>query len=95
MDVFWTFFFGPSTDWVGTLSASLLGNLLTGRGVNKKGKGIIRAGEGIVRACYGNKKKKAKKQENKFLMAPHPLTNFEIQKYKNESKFNGAYLEII
>ena len=55
MDVFWTFFFfGPSPDWVGTLGASLLGNLLTGREVNKKGKGIIRAGEGIVRAGYGN-----------------------------------------
>ena len=25
-------------------------------------------------------------------MLPHPLTNFEIQKYyKNESKFNGVY----
>ena len=27
-----------------------------------------------------------------FLIPPHPLTNFEIQKYyKNESKFNGVY----
>ena len=33
---------------LGTLGASLLGNLLTGKGVNKKGKGIHRAGEGIV-----------------------------------------------
>ena len=24
-------------------------------------------------------------------MPPHPLTNFEIQKYQNEPKFNGAY----
>ena len=25
-------------------------------------------------------------------MVPHPLTNFEIQKYyQNEPKFNGAY----
>ena len=46
---------------LGTLGASLLGNLLTGRGalhagkgVNKKGKGIHRAGEGIVRAGEGN-----------------------------------------
>ena len=31
---------------LGTLGASLLGNLLTGKGVNKKGKGIVRAGEG-------------------------------------------------
>ena len=38
---------------LGTLGASLLGNLLTGKGVNKKGKGIYRAGEGIVRAGEG------------------------------------------
>ena len=24
-------------------------------------------------------------------MSPHPLTNFKIQKYKNQSKFNGVY----
>ena len=24
-------------------------------------------------------------------MLPHPLTNFEIQKYQNESRFSGAY----
>ena len=27
-----------------------------------------------------------------FLMPPHPLTNFEIQKYyKNEPRFNGVF----
>ena len=42
---------------LGTLSASLLGNLLTGKGIYRagKGKGINRAGEGIVRAGYGSK----------------------------------------
>ena len=39
---------------LGTLGASLLGNLLTGKGVNKKGKGIHRAGKGIVRASERN-----------------------------------------
>ena len=48
---------------LGTLGASLLGNLLTGKGatptshrqvVNKKGKGIHRAGNGIIRAGEGN-----------------------------------------
>ena len=34
---------------LGTLGAILLGNLLTGKGVNKKGKGIQRASEGIIR----------------------------------------------
>ena len=43
---------------LGTLGASLLGNLLTGRGINRavKGRGINRAGKGIVRAVYGNNK---------------------------------------
>ena len=40
---------------LGTLGATLLGNLLAGKGVNKKGNGIYRAGEGIVRAGEGNK----------------------------------------
>ena len=31
---------------LGTLGASLLGNLLAGKGINKKGNGINRAGEG-------------------------------------------------
>ena len=41
---------------LGTLGASLLGNLLTGRGINRagKGRGINRAGEGILRAGYRN-----------------------------------------
>ena len=39
-----------------TLGASLLGNLLTGKGTHRagKGKGIHRAAEGIVRAGEGN-----------------------------------------
>ena len=53
---------------LGTLGASLLGNILTGKGpISKsqgrgiyragkgKGKGINRADEGIVRAGYGSK----------------------------------------
>ena len=40
---------------LGTLGASLLGNLLTGKGIYRagKGKGIKRTGEGIIRAGYG------------------------------------------
>ena len=34
---------------LGTLAASLLGNILAGKGIN-------RAGEGVIRACYGNKR---------------------------------------
>ena len=43
-------------------------------------------------------KNEAKKQKGRFLgmllgtLVPHPLTNFEIQKYyQNEPKFNGVY----
>ena len=41
---------------LGTLCASLLGNLLTEKGLQRagKGKGVHRAGEGIVRAGEGN-----------------------------------------
>ena len=29
---------------------------------------------------------------NGFLMSPHPLTNFEIQKYyQHDPRFNGVY----
>ena len=38
---------------LGTLGASLLGNILSGGGINKKSRKINRAGEGIVRAGYG------------------------------------------
>ena len=39
---------------LGTLGARLLGNFLTGQGINKTGKGIHRVAEGIVRAGEGN-----------------------------------------
>ena len=78
---------------LGTLGASLLGNLLTG------GKGIMRAGEGsvasrakgkgIVRAGEGGGSKKKKLNS---VLPFHPLTNIEISEYyKNETRFNGVY----
>ena len=55
---------------LGTLGASLLGNLLTATR--------------IVRACSGNKKGKGLIswywKTIGFLMPPHSLTNFEIKK---------------
>ena len=39
---------------LGTLDASLLGNILAGKGTN-------RAGEGVIRADYGNKRQDHKK----------------------------------
>ena len=73
---------------LGTLGASLLGNLLTG------GKGIMRAGDGIVRAGKGSRAKgdgSTKKKLNSLLPF-HPLTNIEIsESYKNEPRFNSVY----
>ena len=40
---------------LGTLGASLLGNLLSGKGIVRASSGN-KKGEGIVRAVYGNKK---------------------------------------
>ena len=62
-----------------TLGASLLGKLLTG-------KGIMRASDGIVRTGSRSKKKL------NLLLPFHPLTNIEISEYyKNEPIFNGVY----
>ena len=64
---------------LGTLGASLLGHLLTG-------KGFVRAGEGTIRAGYGSSIKK------KVVIPPHPLTNFEIKEYyENDPRFHGVY----
>ena len=40
---------------LGTIGASLLGNLFTGKGVVKAGYGNKNKGKGVVRAGYGNK----------------------------------------
>ena len=51
---------------LGTLGASLLGNLLTGKGVNKKGKGTQRAREGNVRAGEGRPSSTALQKNTNF-----------------------------
>ena len=45
---------------LGTLGASLLGNILIGRGINRagKGRGINKAVEGVIRAGYGSSSSK-------------------------------------
>ena len=59
---------------LGTLGASLLGNLLTGRkGIMRAGDGIVRAGDGILRADEGIKK------TPKFT-----ITISSINKYRNK-----------
>ena len=62
---------------LGTLGASLLGNLLSGKGVARTGEGTMRIWEGI---------------KKKTLMPAHTLKNFEIKEYyENNPRFNGAY----
>ena len=87
---------------LGTVGASLLGNLLnSGKGSvasRAKGEGIMRAGEGsvasrtkgdgIVRAGEGSGSKK----KTKFTVTFSSISNIEISEYyKNELRFNGVY----
>ena len=68
---------------LGTLGASLLGNMLAGKGIVRTGY-WNKKGTEMLRACYGSKKN--------ILIPPHPLTNFEIQKYcQNETRFKGVF----
>ena len=71
---------------LGTLGASLLGNMLTGKRILRYAYGN-KEGKGILRASYGSKDFQLKKKKSN-----HPLRNFEIQKcYQNEPRFNGLY----
>ena len=53
---------------LGKLGASLLGNILAGKGINRAGEGAKIQGRGIVRASYGNRKvqKTTTKNKNNF-----------------------------
>ena len=78
---------------LGTLGASLLGNLLSGgKGIMRAGEGSVASrtkGDGIVRAGEGSGSKKKKLN---LLLHFHPLTNIEISEYyKDEPRFNGVY----
>ena len=59
---------------LGTLGASLLANMLAG-------KELVRSGK---RWWWSNKSW----WRTRFIMPAHPSTNYEIQKYQNEPRFN-------
>ena len=64
---------------LGTLEASLLGNLLAGKGMMRAGEGIVRAGEGATKNLNS-------------LLPFHPLTNIKINEYYiNEPRFNSVH----
>ena len=74
---------------LGTLDASLLGNLLTGKGVYRagKGKGAIAMSQG-----WGINRAGSIIQQNGFLIPPHPLL---ILKYTNIIKMNQDLMVFI
>ena len=73
---------------LGTLGASLLVNILAGKGAiaTSQGRGVNRAGEEIVGAGYGNKKGRKTTQKTKRIFnAVSSLANFEMQKILSKS----------
>ena len=69
---------------LGTLGASLLGNTLAAKGMNRAREAIIRAGYGSTGFLI---------QKKKIFDAASYVTNFEIQKYyQNELRFNGGFI---
>ena len=63
---------------LGTLGASLLGNILTG------GKGIMRAGDGIVRAGSGRVASRVKDDGSKKKTTKFTVTFSSFNKYRNK-----------
>ena len=73
---------------LGTLGASLLGNLLTGKGIIRAGEGnVVRRAKGdrIVRAGKGSKK------NPKFTITFSSINKYRSEYYSNEPRFNGVY----
>ena len=62
---------GLLTMLLGTLNSSLLGNLLTGKGIIQAGE--VTTGAGVTSA--------SRRPEHDFLVVLHPSTNFEVQIY--------------
>ena len=74
---------------LGTLSASLSGNLLTGKRTiaTSQGRATIRAGEGAIAMSRG----RVQLYQVRIFNDASSFNKFEIQKYyHNEPKFNGV-----
>ena len=77
---------------LGTLGASLLGNTLAGKGVMRTGNENNQSS--MISNDLESSTIRVMRQQSRpgFLMPPHHLTNFEIQKYyQSEPKFNDIY----
>ena len=75
---------------LGTLGVSLLGKLLTGKGVETKIPSVERSKKDWLR---NNQRRRRHDQSwSEMLMPPNPLSDFEIENYdQNKPKLNGVY----
>ena len=74
---------------LGTLGGSSLGNISADTGINRARKGIV---ESVMEIKKVKELQDQVTKIKRFLMWPHPLTNFEIQKYyQNEPRLNGVF----
>ena len=73
---------------LGTLGASLLRNLLTGKGMMRAGEGVVRAGEG---SATSRTKGKGAKKNPQFTVAFSSFNKHRNKYYINEPRFNGVY----
>ena len=70
---------------LGTLGASLLGNLLTGgKVIMRAGDGTVRAGDGILRAGEGSVVSRAKGEGSKKKQTKFTVTFSSFNKYRNK-----------
>ena len=70
---------------LGTLGASLLGNLLTGgKVIMRAGDGTVRAGDGILRAGEGSVVSRAKGEGSKKKKTKFTVTFSSFNKYRNK-----------
>ena len=67
---------------LGTLRASLLGNMLTRKGILRAGYGS-KQGKGMLRASYGS-------EDHRFKKVFDSIPSFN-KYYQNQPRFNGIY----
>ena len=76
---------------LGTLDASLSGNILAGKGaiVTSQGRGVNRAREGAIAKSI-SEETKSKRQGRGIVRAGYGKKKFEIQQQKTKRIFNAA-----
>ena len=72
---------------LGTLGASLLGNILAGKGINKKGNGTNKAGEGAIAESV-SEETKSTRQGRGIVRASYGHRSLNSSKNKKGQKDN-------